>query len=313
MYNLKHLKVRQLTHFAKYLRIPSSGLKGDLCRRVEEHLAARKIQLFYLRHKHVRCPVCLETISPPFVNCKSIRYHNECLILYINTIGSKQDPILKEPLEWSTLLKLKAQTLFFKTPFISINLDKIEKDEVQNEEENSLLQAIYGTITEFEIQRSLRCIHELQIFFQFFFSSNPTYTMFILKNIVELKGEDKPLQNFLKNILARFQIHLEQNEAELSKIRTEYKNTYNELHGHTPTPNNRRRLMDTAAAATNIFEHFFIRPGGNHGNNATHHRTTLLFPTEGGPITQARRQRAQERPVSGPTVSSTAEMYSFIF
>ena len=313
-YNLKNLKVRQLTHFAKYLRIPCSGLKIELCKRIEQHLAARKIQLFYLKQKKVHCPICLENINPPFVTCKNIRYHNECLILYVNTTGTKIDPILKEPLEWNTLLTLKAQTIFFRTSFFRINLDKIEKDELQSEEENSLLQAIYGTINEFEIQRSMRCIHELQIFFQFFFSTNPNYTIFILKNIIELKGEDKALQNFLKNILARFQIHLEQNETALAKIRTEYKNTYNELHGHTPSSSQQsQQQQNRVLEISNIFEHFFVRANTNNTTNNNNRRASI-FPTLGGPMTEARRRRAaQQRNSTGPTVSTTAEMYSIIF
>ena len=129
MLNPKYLKVNQLKLFMQQHGIKSKCRKKDVMQKiVTEYLAARMIQLFFLKKNQDCCAICLEELYTPMMVLKRHRYHTECLILYINYLGKFQDSILKEPLTSCEISKLEQHCYAFNLSPIDINHQRIEKE-----------------------------------------------------------------------------------------------------------------------------------------------------------------------------------------
>ena len=141
MLNSKYLKVQQLKLFLQQHSIKTKCRKKEgLQQIVTEYLAARRIQLFFLKKTQNCCAICLETLYSPIMVLKRHRYHTECLILYINYLGKFQDTILKEPLTSSEISMIEQHCYGFNLRPIDINHQKIEKQDEQNEEERRRIE-----------------------------------------------------------------------------------------------------------------------------------------------------------------------------
>jgi hypothetical protein len=277
--NLKLAILKKLQNYCKYLNISQYGKKIDVIERIYKTLIVRKMKFNYFKKKGHVCTVCLEELYPPIQNVfPNNRFHSQCLIACINATGKFVEPIYKNKLTTQCLESLRTQCYFLKEKFVNINLERIVGEEKKSEEEHALLQAIYCTITEYEASRALHSIQELQIFLQFFFSLNPTYSVFIMKNLIEMKKDDLHFQNFLISILHRFEANLTESEEQFEKTRKNYKSLYCDLQQQSFLPPS---LMET-----NVFENLLFAMQRSRTRNPQIRRM------EGGPQTRSRHRRA---------------------
>lgn len=285
--NLAILKKLQL--FCKYLNISPYGKKQEVCDKIQQTLVVRKLQFAYFKKKKYHCCICMDELYPPIQKVfGNNRFHSDCLILCINATGEFVEPIYKNKLTMDCLESLRNQCSFLNLKFISIDLDKIDNEHRKNEEENSLLQAIYGTISEYEINRSMLNIQELQIFLQFFFSLNPNYSLFIMKNLIEIKKDDLNFQHFLISILHRFEANMNESKDQFEKTKLKYKTIYCELQQQAFIP---QQFFET-----NVFENLLSVVSRNRNrrrlNTTPSSSPSSNFMIEGGPQTRNRTRRA---------------------
>lgn len=294
MIDVKYLKVNQLKRFLQQHAIKLKGTKkkSELQQMVKKYLAARTIQLFFLKKNQNWCAICLEKLYTPMQLLKRHRYHTQCLILYINYIGKFQDTILKEPLTSPEISSIEQQCYAFDLSPIDINHQKIEKEAEKNEEETAVLQTIYSLLTEIENDKSMRNVQELELYFCYFFAINMTYSIYILQTVVEIKSKDdtlnfqKELNCYLQNLLKSFQLKSTLNEKELYNVKQFYKRNYFKVlrgneNAYLPPralPTLIRRLAD------NNFGRLFL--------NAV--QDTTPVSTAGAPRTRSRALRARQ-------------------
>lgn len=277
-----YLKVDQLKKYLKYLEQPIKGNKAVLCENLKKNLVIRKLQFYFFKKKGEVCPICLGNLHAPLVCINHGRFHNECLILYINATGNKIEPICKTPISRSLLQTMKNKCLFLHEPFLCINLEKIYEDQKQTEIERSLVEAISGTISEFESNRTISSIKEIQIFLQFLFSINTSYATYMVKNLIEIKKEDVDFKNFLTSILHRFEVNLNASVEELEKTKKQYKSIYVNLQ--------QQSFIPPSFFESNIFEDLILNL------NRTRQRRTwtrsMAVEREGAPRSADRSRRA---------------------
>lgn len=277
--NLELCLVKNLKNYCKYLNLSTyNKKKKDLIETIRETIAARKIQFLFYKKKKYHCPICMEALHSPMQTLNQAHYHTDCLINWINSSGTLTEPILKTPIPVKTLCWIDDQAEFINEKNIFINLTEIEEEKVRNEDENALLQAIYETISEFERHRSMNSIQEIQIFFQYFFTLNSDYTLFILNSLIEIKRDDKDFQKFLIAILHKFEANLNENEEQLKQTKESYKSIYSQLQTQAFIP--------PILFETSFFENLLLSLN-NRMNRRQHIRRI-----EGGPQTRHRARRA---------------------
>lgn len=293
MLNAKYLKISQLRQFLQQHGVRVKGIhakkKKELQEILTQYLAARTIQLFFLKKSQNCCTICLEPLyTPMMVLKKRYRYHSQCLILYINYLGKLEDSILKEPLTSSQIATLEQQCCSFNLNPIDINHQKIEKDIEKNEEESAILQTIYSLLNEIESSKSLRNVKELELYFCYFFALNMTYCLYILRTIVEIKTNDdtldfhKQLNCYLQTLLENFQLNSTANEKELNNTKQFYtRNYFKVLRGSENSYTQRALPTLIRRLADNNFGRLFLQTNSS-----------------GGPRTRGRVLRARQQLVA---------------
>jgi hypothetical protein len=259
---------------------------------MKEYLAARTIQLFYLSKKENRCIICIENLHFPFINLQKHRYHVQCLTNYINNVGKIEDSILHQPLSREQLHFIEAHCETFHLKGIEIDHKKIEMEHSKNEEETVVLQAIHSMLNEIESDKCLRSLQELEMYFQYFFSLNNEYCLFILKNIIEIKEKDELkyqllLTEFLKKILLRFEQIYNLDKKQLKVYNDKFKRIYMNFHESITTASSREYSQALPTLIRRITQNRNIFGRGLLNNNDNNNST------RGGPITRARALRAQ--------------------
>lgn len=238
MLQTNYLKVDQLKIFHSRNNIPIQNKnKAELKRSMQENLAARKIQLFFLHKKQNRCVVCRENLYPPLLCVYQQRYHTQCLIDYVNHTGKFEEVLLKRPLSLKDRRKIDHQCHHYNLNGIDIDYLQLEKEIERKDEESAILQTIYTMLNELEQEEedddndSPRVGYpELEYFLSYFFALNSDYCIFILTNIITINLKDTAAKNlvyfFLQKLLERFKAYLELEPTSLNIIKTQFKIRY---------------------------------------------------------------------------------------
>ncbi len=152
-------------------------------------------------------------------------------------------------------------------------------------------------LNEIESDKSLRSLQELEMYFQYFFSLNNEYCIFMLKNIIEIKARDEMkyqllLTDFLKKVLYRFEAIFNLDKKQLKGFNDKFKKIYLNFHESiTMSSRDYPRALPTLIRRINNNRNIFGRDLLNSRNSNSSSSTSSN--SRGGPITRARALRAQ--------------------